>query len=62
MHELNGHAAFMPGSRVRLTCPDNPRLDGAAAVVGSVTPWGAHVLTGVRKLFGRYSGRTEELP
>ena len=35
----------MPGTKVRLTTPDNRRLDGAAAVVETVTDWGAHVRT-----------------
>lgn len=33
------------GEKVRLRTPDNPRLDGAAAVVVRPEPWGAHVAT-----------------
>jgi hypothetical protein len=34
---------LMEGARVRLVVPDNPRLDGALAVIISVETWGAHV-------------------
>lgn len=37
--------AMLPGDKVRLNTPDNPRLDGARAIVETTTEWGAHVLT-----------------
>lgn len=34
-----------PGERVRLSTPDNPRLDGAGATVAELFDWGALVRT-----------------
>lgn len=33
------------GDKVVLYTPDNPRLDGADAIVAKLTSWGAHVTT-----------------
>jgi hypothetical protein len=38
-------AEFRPGVRIQLRVPENPRLDGAYAVVETVAAWGCHVLT-----------------
>ena len=37
--------SIKPGSTVHLVTPDNPRLNGAMAIVQEATEWGAHVLT-----------------
>lgn len=59
MSGLNGHIPFAPGTPIRLVT-DNPRLDGAAAVVVAVTEWGAHVRTAAAAS-GQYRAHWSEM-